>query len=369
MTVAQIVPQLDSGGVEVGVLHINRALVEAGHRSMVISGGGRLVSDVESAGGEHVTMQVWKKSPATLLTVRKLRRWMQETRPDVVDAASRIPAWLAWLAWRRLPAGDRPRLVTSAHGLSRINAYSRVITFGETVIAVSNTCRDHLLSGYPEIDSEKVIVVHRGVDPDEFPYGYQPSSEWRKKWYVEFPELQSQFVACLPGRVTRLKGHLDFVQALHTLKTNGVIIHGVIAGGEDPRRQNYAEELRTRIADLALQDQVTFTGYRSDLRDVMAACDVIVSTTNKPPESFGLAVLEAIRLGRVTLGYSSGGVGEVMSAVYPQGLVAAGDTAELANRLQLVKDGQLAAPPVNTLFSLRDMQTATLKVYSDLCVT
>ena len=366
ITVTQLVPQLISGGVEVGVLTINRALIDAGHRSIVISGGGPLVQAIKSAGGEHVTMQVWKKSPTTLLTVRKLRRWMRQERPDVIDAASRIPAWLAWLAWRRLPVDERPRFVTSAHGLSRINAYSKVITFGERVIAVSHTCRDHLLEGYPDIDPEKVVVVHRGVDPDEFPYGYQPSGDWVQKWFAEFPRLKNQFVACLPGRVTRLKGHLDLVQALHLLKQSGVRIHGLIAGGEDPRRRNYSEELRSRITELGLTDQVTFAGHRSDLKDVLSVSDVVVSATSTPPESFGLAVLEAVRLGKITLGYDIGGVKEVLSQVYPEGLVPPNDVKALADRLLQAKDGLLSMPSPNARFLLSDMQVGTLRAYSEL---
>jgi hypothetical protein len=41
LTVLQVVPELDSGGVERGTLEVAQALVGAGHRSMVISGGGR----------------------------------------------------------------------------------------------------------------------------------------------------------------------------------------------------------------------------------------------------------------------------------------------------------------------------------------
>ena len=53
LTVAQILPQMNSGGVERGTMEVNRALVEAGHRSIVISGGGRLIPQLENEGGDH----------------------------------------------------------------------------------------------------------------------------------------------------------------------------------------------------------------------------------------------------------------------------------------------------------------------------
>lgn len=43
LTVVQLIPALHSGGAERSALEIARALVQAGHRSVVISAGGRLV--------------------------------------------------------------------------------------------------------------------------------------------------------------------------------------------------------------------------------------------------------------------------------------------------------------------------------------
>lgn len=369
LTIVQLLPQLNAGGVERGTLEINRALVAAGYRSIVISGGGQLVAQLHAEGGEHVEMQVWKKSPLTLSTARQLRRFMLDVQPDVMHARSRVPAWVTWLAWRKLPVATRPKFMTTAHGMNRPNMYSRVMTYGERVIAVSNTCRDFLLNNYPTTDPDKVTVVHRGVDPQEFPYGHQPSAEWLNDWYARYPALKNQFVAVVPGRVTRFKGHLDFLQAIAILRDQGTIIHGVIAGGEDPRRVNYAAELRAKIAELGLTNQVTFTGHRADIKDVVAACDVSVSTSIKPPESFGRAVLESIRLGKITLGYAHGGVGEVLSTVFPEGRIPLQDVAILAARLKDAKDGRIAIPAENREFLLESMQSRTLEIYRDLTST
>ncbi len=366
LTIVQLLPQLNAGGVERGTLEINRALVAKGHRSIVISGGGQLVPQLQAEGGEHVQMQVWKKSPLTLASVGRLRRWMADVQPDIMHARSRVPAWVTWLAWRRMAAASRPRFMTTAHGMNRPNMYSRIMTYGERVIAVSNTCRDFLLNNYPETDPSKVEVVHRGVDPIEFPYGHQPSESWLQQWYTKHPELRGKFVACVPGRVTRFKGHLDFIQAIRLLKDRGTFINGVIAGGEDPRRTNYSNELRARITELELNDQITFTGHRSDIKDVISACDVSVSTSIKPPESFGRAVLESVRLGKITLGYAHGGVGEVLSTVYPEGCVPLQDVEFLASRLHAAKSGQIQPPRENRDFLLKTMQDKTLAIYKQL---
>jgi len=53
-TVLQVVPSLETGGVERGTVDVAAALVKAGWRAIVISRGGRLVGDLEAAGVEHI---------------------------------------------------------------------------------------------------------------------------------------------------------------------------------------------------------------------------------------------------------------------------------------------------------------------------
>ncbi|EMI6711913.1 glycosyl transferase, partial [Acinetobacter baumannii] len=56
MKVMQLLPELNSGGVERGTLEIARALVAQGHQSLVVSNGGRLVSQLEAEGSTHLTL-------------------------------------------------------------------------------------------------------------------------------------------------------------------------------------------------------------------------------------------------------------------------------------------------------------------------
>ena len=129
LTILQILPALHSGGVERGTLEIARALVAAGHRSIVVSNGGRLVEQLVREGSEHITMPVHRKSLTSLFQVRPFRRLLQELKPDIVHARSRVPAWIAWLALRRMSPASRPRFVTTVHGLNSVSAYSAIMTF------------------------------------------------------------------------------------------------------------------------------------------------------------------------------------------------------------------------------------------------
>ena len=93
LTVVQLLPALEAGGVERATLEIAEALVRAGHRAIVVSAGGRLVAPLEARGARHVTLDIGRKSPVTLRHVPALRRLLREAGADIVHARSRLPAW------------------------------------------------------------------------------------------------------------------------------------------------------------------------------------------------------------------------------------------------------------------------------------
>jgi glycosyltransferase involved in cell wall biosynthesis len=365
LTVVQMLPALDAGGVERGTLEVARHLVECGHRSIVISAGGRLVADLEAQGSEHIAWDVGAKRPGTLRWVRPLRRLLAERRVDILHLRSRLPAWIGYLAWRGLPAAGRPHLVTTVHGLYSVGRYSAVMTHGERVIAVSETVRDYVLTHYPRVDPACIRVIARGVDRADYPYGYRPPADWLAAWRAEHPHLAGQYVLCLPGRLTRLKGHADLIEVVDLLRRRGIPAHGLVVGGAHPRKRAYARETQARVAAAGLADAFTFTGHRADLREVMAASDVVLSLS-ATPESFGRTTLEALSLGRPVAGYCHGGVGEQLRKVLPAGCLPVGDREALTERLAQWHASPPTVPARHP-YTLAAMLEATLDVYRELC--
>lgn len=364
LTVIQTLPALESGGVERGTLEIGRALVAAGHRSIVISNGGRLVRQLEAEGSEHIKMPVHRKSLASLWQVGPFRQQLMTIQPDILHARSRVPAWIAWLAWRKLPENQRPHFVTTVHGLYSVNFYSAIMTRGEKVIAVSNTVKDYILHNYPSCPAERIQVIHRGVSPDEFPHGFQPSADWLQHWQHDYPQLTGKRVLTLAGRITRWKGQLEFVDLIGQLVAEGLPVHGVIAGGAEVKKQAFLEELQTKIRQQQLSDFITLTGHRADLREIYSQSDLVYSLSSDP-EAFGRTTLEALSIGAPVIGWDHGGVSETLAACYPQGAVPFNDKAAL-----LAKTKALLAQPqppaiVNTFFQ-STMCERTLAIYQQL---
>ena len=361
LTVLQVLPALEVGGVERGTVEVAGELVRRGHQALVMSMGGALMVDLIRTGARHYTWSIGKKSPITLLLVRKLRGFLKREQVDVLHARSRLPAWVAYLAWKKMPVEARPVFITSAHGPYSVNRYSEIMTRGQNVIAVSEFIQDYILENYAGVDPRKISVIPRGVDAGRFPRGYTPTQTWLYQWQGTCPQLQGKALITLPGRVTRWKGHTDFIDIIALLKQEGSDIHGLVAGGAHPDRQGFLRELKRMVANKGLDNDVTFLGQRDDLREVLSISAIVLSLANEP-EAFGRTVLEALSLGRPVIAYGHGGVREVLNELQPDGLVAPGDIRAAVRKIQTF----LISPPLiaaNRHYTLEQMLSKTLALY------
>jgi glycosyltransferase involved in cell wall biosynthesis len=365
MKVLQILPELNAGGVERGTLEIASHLVAMGHQSMVVSHGGRLVDLLESQGSTHISLPVHRKSLATLGQVRRLRHLLASERPDILHIRSRVPGWVAWLAWRGMDPATRPHLVSTVHGFYSVNRYSAVMTKGERVIAVSESIRDYILAKYPACPAGRIRVIHRGVDPQAFPRCHQPDAGWLHQWRRSLALPEGALTILLPGRITRWKGQQDFLRLIAGLKQAGLPAVGLVSGDTHPRKRAFLLELQQLAATLGISSDVHFLGHRSDVREVMAVSDLVVSLS-RDPEAFGRVSLEAMSLGRPVAGYDHGGVGEQLRALFPAGRVPVGDEKCLLETcIRLLRDGG-TPQAVREPFTLDAMCRRTLEVYQEL---
>lgn len=363
LTVIQTLPALESGGVERGTVEVALELARRGHRAIVVSAGGRLVGKLEAAGVEHVCLAIGRKSPLTLRLVGPLRRLMLERRADILHTRSRLPGWISYMAWRSLPRGARTHFVTTVHGPYTPNFYSAVMTRGERIIAISEFIREYILRHY-RVEPARVRVIPRGVSPAEFPHGFRPSAEWLARWQGEHPGIGERLLLTLPARITRWKGQEDFLELLRLLRERRLDVHGVLVGPAERRREPFLRELQRRSAAFGLEDRVTFTGHRDDIREIMSISAAVLSLAREP-EAFGRTALEALSLGVPVVAYDHGGAGEILGRVFPGGLVAPGDVRAAAERVA----GFCAARPTvpaEIPFTLQRMLDETLALYAEL---
>ena len=364
LRVLQILPALNAGGVERGTLDFARTLVQLGHESFVVSNGGTMVAELEAAGTTHLTRPVHRKSLISYAQVRPMRRLLRELNPDIVHVRSRMPAWITWLAWRKLPASQRPGLVSTFHGLYSVTPYSAIMAKGERLIAISDCVHEYVLANY-QVDPNKVTRIYRGLDPSRFQESAESAAE-QALLLREFPQFKNQHLILMPGRLSRWKGQLDFLKLMAQLAPLEPQCHGVILGAAEADKAHYQQELLQLRDQLGLQDRVTLVGHRTDIQAFYRLARVCCHLSSKP-EPFGRTVPEALACGCPVVAYNRGGAAESLQQSFPAGLVEPGNLEQCANRIrQLLTEKPSVSLPA--AFFLQHQVAATLDVYQELLV-
>ena len=148
LTIIQVLPALESGGVERGTLEISKYLVSKKQHSIVISNGGRMTQQLISEGGKHIELPIGKKSLLTLRLIPVLIKIFIANKVDLVHLRSRFPAWICIIAVKFMPYKKRPSIITTFHGPYSINLYSSIMAKGDIVIAVSKMIQTYILENY-----------------------------------------------------------------------------------------------------------------------------------------------------------------------------------------------------------------------------
>lgn len=364
-TVLQVLPALESGGVERGTLEVGAFLVEQGYRSIVLSAGGRLLPALKQAGSEHITLPIGKKSLLTLALIPKIIKILKNENVDIVHVRSRFPAWICRFALALMAPNNRPAFVTTVHGQYSVGKYSAVMTKSDAVIVVSKHIKQYVLAHYPKA-TQPLYLNYRGVDAAQFPYQFRPTDAWTTAWYREYPHLQSKFVITLPGRITRWKGQEDLCQMLVVLKSRIPNIHALVVGEVKQEKQGYYEALNKMVADLDLASNITFTGHRSDVREIMASSNIVLSLSHEP-EAFGRVSMEALAMGVPVIAYAHGGVDEQLKAVFAEGRVKPKNYLAAARLVEKWHQVMPIVAPTNA-FRLQSMLSRTLQVYQTVLV-
>lgn len=297
ITVLIVVPSLDGGAADAGAVELTRILGQAGHRAIVASRAGRLVTDIAAAGGEFVRLDVASNNPLTMLrNAAALVRLARERQCDLIHALGRAAAWSAWLAARlgRIP------LVTSWYkGFREQNLfkhyYNGIMARGDRVVAVSEQLAQLIHDRYG-MPWERIAVLPTSIDIERF----DPAAvtrdrieSMRRAWGVR-PDTR---VILVPGRMLRRKGHHVVVRAVSRLKDMGLKNFLCVFTGEDRGHTRYTGELWDLVVATGTTDVIRMTAPVIDMPAAYAAATAVVSAAVQP-EGLQRSILEAQAMAR-----------------------------------------------------------------------
>ncbi len=370
--ILQVLPELETGGLEVGTVEMATELQKQGIKNFVASKGGRMVYDLDKIKVKHFTLPLKSKNPFTIWkNVSRLEKVIKENGVNIVHARSRAPAWSAYWAAKR--AGVH--FVTTFHGTYGLGpwglkkAYNKIMTFGEKVIAISTHIKNHLLQNY-KIDEKNIRLIHRCADIERFAPELVTQERMINK-IKEYNIADDKPVLLLPGRVTRWKGQHLLIEALSKMKNQN---YYCIITGDSQGRQKYVDYLHELTRQYKLENRIGFFGRYSDVPALMMVSNVVLSTAIEP-EAFGRISVEGQAMGKIVVASNIGGsldtiedgkTGKLYQFDDPQALADALDWALNLSEAEKAKIGKAAIKNVRENFTKQIMCDKTIEVYKEL---
>jgi glycosyltransferase involved in cell wall biosynthesis len=151
--------------------------------------------------------------------------------------------------------------------------------------------------------SELTAIVYNGFDPKN----YQICEYDVKKLQQELG-LEGKFVVGQFSRLSPWKGQHILIDALAKCPPQ---VTAILVGDALFGEQDYVQELHQQVTALGLENRVKFLGFRSDIPQLMAACN-LVAHTSTAPEPFGRVIVEAMLSGTPVIAAKAGGAMELV---------------------------------------------------------
>ncbi|WP_028880178.1 glycosyltransferase family 4 protein [Terasakiella pusilla] len=370
-TVLQVLPAMVTGGVERGTIEMAEAIVNAGGRALVASSGGPMVHELTRVGAEHITLPVESKNFFVMRkNATRLAELIRKESIDLVHARSRAPAWSAYWASKRT---NTPFITTFhgtySHGNPFKRWYNSVMTKGDRVIAISSFIAGHMRKIYG-VRRELIRLIHRGVDMFRFD-PEKVTAERLVKLSTQWNIPDGVPVIALPGRLTRWKGQLVFIDAIAKLGRKDICC---LLIGSDQGRVEYRKLLERKIRENGLEGVITIVDECTDMPTAYMLTDLVVSASTDP-EAFGRVVCEAQAMGRPVVATNHGGARETVIEDETGWLCIPGDADSMAQAIAkgLALSGEKrekmaarAKEHIRKDFSKEAMCAKTLEVYNEV---
>ena len=332
LRVLHIIPDLCVAGAEMKLYKLLAATKRDRFAPMVISlrDRGGLREHIEALGIPVHSLGIRGSLPGPG-SVRRLVQLVRELRPEVIHGWMYHGSLAAQFA--AMFAREQPAVIWSVHQSLYSFAYEKWLTAlvirvnallsraSRRIVYVSKTsASQHEAIGY---NKERSLVFHPGFDTEKF----APSEEARLSVRRELGLDENAVLIGLIGRYHPVKDHGNFLRAAESLSRNQAHVRFVMVGkGVD---QNNAS-LHKLIQDRRLEDRTHLLGERADVERIMAALDVVVSSSCS--EGFPNVIGEAMSTGVPCIATAVSDLPEIVGATGR--IVPARDSAALTEGIE-----------------------------------
>jgi glycosyltransferase involved in cell wall biosynthesis len=290
------------GGMEMYSLQTAKLLIDSGIEvDMLCFNGSRLqMETVKQNIPVHTSRFTNQLSLGAILGFSTL---LKKNNYDLIHAEASKDLWLITPALH-IAKSKTPLLLSKHVGSFIVKKdflhrfiYNRVTL----ALAISEVIKKNLVDTTP-LPAEKIALLHNAIDASRF----NPQTVSGMKIRNEFAIKPDELLLGMTARFSPGKGHEEFLFAANELLKKHDNLKFIIVGEPSKGEDNYGEEIKSSVKEFGIIDKVIFTGYRTDIPEILAAMDIFVFPSHA--EAFGLALIEAMSMEKPSVCSRSDGV-------------------------------------------------------------
>ena len=299
----QIVPSLDSGGVERGAVDVANFLAEKKIQNFIITSGGKMIKELDERFIHVHQLPVASKNFFSYpLIARKINQFIKANNINIVHVRSRGPAWMV-----NLIAKNNIKTIATFHNVYGGHSYlkkmyNKGLSKMDHLVAISDYVKETIVKKY-DLLPNNISVINRGVDTEYF---NQPLDVGIRNNILKTHQIDTaKKIILFPARITSWKGQLEFIDVIKKMDTQNILV--LFAG--DTKNKSYTKLVRDKIEQNNLKQVCKILGSvnQDEMRSLYQIADLSLSFPLRT-EGFGRTVSESLYSKTPVLAFDYGGV-------------------------------------------------------------
>ena len=299
----QIIPSLDSGGVERGTIDVANFLAEKKIQNFIITSRGKMIKELDKNFTNVHQLPVDSKNFFSYpLIARKINQYVKINNINLVHVRSRGPAWMV-----NLMAKKNVKTIATFHNVYGGNSYlkkmyNKGLSKMDHLVAISEYVKEKIVTKY-DLSPNNISVINRGIDTKYF---NQPIDVGIKDNIIKSYKIDTaKKIILFPARITSWKGQLEFIDVIKKMDTQNILV--LFAG--DTKNKSYTKLVRDKIEQNNLKHVCKILGSvnQDEMRSLYQLANLSVSFPLRA-EGFGRTISESLYSQTPVLAFDYGGV-------------------------------------------------------------
>jgi glycosyltransferase involved in cell wall biosynthesis len=308
-------PQIEAGGAGKIIVQVATEFNRRGIDVIIASAGGEWwdqLNDVATC--YHVPL--FPSTPQNFIrSLIQIRRIVKIHQIDILNSHHRFTTMVCNFAF----AGQKKPVISTVHEIKGDRTKLSRYSYGSTAMVFSEAVRKNL------------VEIH-GMDPDAvhvIPYGMafpEPTALRIENVRQELRLQDGIPVVSYIGRLSKEKGCDVFIRAAALVRSQGIKAKYLVVG-DGPQ----SNELCMLARSLEVEESIIFTGWQDDVASIIMNSEFLVQPSYT--EGLGITIIEAMALGKPTIGTSAGSIPELIQHGTNGLVVPVGDVNMIADAI------------------------------------